>query len=204
MNKIFYSLSSQDIPAFFEDHLAEFMGVMLKYLTFKNPLLEESSSIEEAGILEKVQTSICEIVHLYCLRYEEEFVMLPKFIEQILSLLATTSLAAKYDLVISMALSVITVVAKRPQYSVFFESTETLAVITEKIILPNIQMRDIEEELFETEPIDYVRRDLEGSEMDSRRKAAEDLIRSLVQAHGPKLIPILSTFISSCIHVNLF
>lgn len=201
LNKIFYSLSSQDIPAYFEDHLGEFMNILSKYLVFRNPLLS-SASEDDPSIVEKVQTSICEIVYLYCLRYEEEFVMLPKLVEQLLQLLSTTSMAPKYDLLISMALSVITVVAKRPQNSSLFDTPETLTVIAEKIVLPNIQLRDSDEEQFNEEPLEFVRHDIEGPETESRRRAAEDLIRSLVLVHSSRIIPILSKYIDSCMHVS--
>jgi len=199
MNRIFYSLSAQDLPAFFEDHLSEFMDIMLSYLSYNSDLLGDNNFSEE--VLEKLKTSICEIVHLYCLKYEEDFPMLPRFVERILTLLASTPLDPKFDSLISTALSVLTIVAKRPVYGYFFESQDTLKIIVEKIILPNIQLREAEEELIENDPLDYVRRDLEGSELDSRKKAAEDLIRSLVLLHGDKIAPILSSFIIYCLHV---
>ena len=36
-------------------------------------------------------------------------------------------------------------------------------------------------ELFEDEPIEYIRRDLEGSDSDTRRRAASDLVRGLLE-----------------------
>lgn len=40
LNKIFYSLSSQDLPAFFEDHMVEFMELFKRQYAFRNPLVE--------------------------------------------------------------------------------------------------------------------------------------------------------------------
>ena len=37
--RIFYSLNAVDLPPYFEDHMAEFMGIMSKYLTFTSPSL---------------------------------------------------------------------------------------------------------------------------------------------------------------------
>jgi len=54
--------------------------------------------------LTKSKQDICEIVHLYSIHYEEEFSMLPQFIEHILNLLASTLLAPKFDLLIGISL----------------------------------------------------------------------------------------------------
>jgi len=37
--RIFYHLNFIDLPAFFEDHMDQFMGVFHKYLTYDNPLV---------------------------------------------------------------------------------------------------------------------------------------------------------------------
>ena len=40
MCKIYYSLNSQDMPEFFEDHQKQFMPLLLKYLAYDNALLQ--------------------------------------------------------------------------------------------------------------------------------------------------------------------
>ena len=40
--KVFYSFSFLDLPAFFEDHLAEFMGIFRKYLEYSSPIMQSS------------------------------------------------------------------------------------------------------------------------------------------------------------------
>ena len=44
-----------------------------------------------------------------------------------------------------------------------FEEESTLASICEKIIVPNIEMRECDVELFEDTPEQYVTQDLEGN-----------------------------------------
>ena len=48
------------------------------------------------------------------------------------------------------------------------------------MVIPNLRVRDEDEELFEANPLEYIRRDAEGSDSDTRRRAAGDLVRSLV------------------------
>ena len=51
--------------------------------------------------------------------------------------------------------------------------------ITEQIILPNVILREADVELFEDDPIEYIRRDLEGSDTDTRRRACTDFLKEL-------------------------
>ena len=54
----------------------------------------------EPGLVEKAQLSVCEIIYLYALRYEEEFPSLPAFVDIILQLLSSVTLEPKFDHVI--------------------------------------------------------------------------------------------------------
>jgi exportin-2 (importin alpha re-exporter) len=52
-------------------------------------------------------------------------------------------------------------VVKMPSQKPLFESQQTLEAFCEKIVLPNMTLRTFEEELFEDDPAEYVRRDLD-------------------------------------------
>lgn len=99
MCKIYYSLNAQDIPEFFEDNQVNIMPIFLKYLTYSSPLLEVDSDGDEAGPMERVKTSICEIVDLYTKKYEDVFPALPQFVETIWGLLTRLDSSPKNDLV---------------------------------------------------------------------------------------------------------
>ena len=66
----------------------------------------------------------------------------------------------KFDMLTSNAIQFLASVADRQQYKSLFEDANTLASICEKIIVPNIEMRDVDVELFEDNPEEYIRRDL--------------------------------------------
>ena len=51
--------------------------------------------------------------------------------------------------------------------------------VCEHIVIPNIRLRDDMEEMFEMNWVEYVRRDTEGSDNDTRRRAATDLVKAL-------------------------
>ena len=46
-------------------------------------------------------------------------------------------------------------------------------------MIPNIRIRADQEEMFEMNWVEYVRRDTEGSDSDTRRRAATELVRAL-------------------------
>ncbi|RKP10272.1 Cse1-domain-containing protein [Thamnocephalis sphaerospora] len=193
--KVFYSLNAQDLPEFFEDHMAEFMGIWYKYLTYTNPLVE-STDADEAGPLEKLRASICEIVDLYAKRYEELFPMMPDFISTIWGMLTKLSLDVKNDILACRALAFLATVVKIPRNRSLFDNEQTLKEICEKVVLQNMSMRESDEELIEDEPIIFIRKDLEGSENDTRRKAATDLVQGLQEQFEAQTANIISMYIT--------
>ena len=64
---------------------------------------------------------------------------------------------------VSKAIGFLSSVVKPVRHKELFQSPEILSNICEKIILPNMTLRESDEELFEDDPIEYIRRDLEGS-----------------------------------------
>ena len=54
-----------------------------------------------------------------------------------------------------------------------------LTEVCQKIIAPNMALLTVDEELFDENPFDYVRKDIEGSDADTRRRVSVDLVRGL-------------------------
>ena len=53
-----------------------------------------------------------------------------------------------------------------------------------------------DEELFEDDPLDYIRRDLEGSDSDTRRRSASDFVRGLMEYFERNVTLIVNDYIS--------
>lgn len=51
--------------------------------------------------------------------------------------------------------------------------------VCERIVLPNLRLTQDLQEVFEMNFVEYIRRDTEGSDFDTRRRAATELVRSL-------------------------
>jgi exportin-2 (importin alpha re-exporter) len=195
MCKVFNSLNSQDLPEFFEDNMQTWMGAFNKLLTTDVPLLKTSDD-EDAGVLEQLRSQICDNLGLYAQKYDEEFgPYMPQFVTAVWELLVTTGLQTKYDSLVSNSLQFLRTVADRNHYRHLFEDPNVLASICEKVIIPNMDFRTSDEELFEDNPEEYIRRDVEGSDVDTRRRAACDLVRTLSQNFEAKIMEIFGQYL---------
>lgn len=194
--KIFRSLNAQDFPEEFEDTMEIWMSHFLTLLTYDNALLH--SQTDEAGYLEQVKSQICDNISLFAQNYGENFGdYLPKFVSAVWDLLVSTSLESKYDLLVSNAIQFITAVVQRPQYRSLFENEESLKNICEKIVIPNLFLREVDIECFEDNPEEYIRKDIERSDVDTRRRAASDLVQALSTQFEKEVVAIFSSYVTA-------
>ncbi|GAA5802690.1 Cse1-domain-containing protein [Helicostylum pulchrum] len=193
--KIYYDLNCQDLPEFCEDNLGTFMSLFEKYLIYQNPLLETDDE-EEEGPLEQIKTGICYILELYASRYEDAFPQLQHFVPIVVGLLTNAGAESKYDSMVCKAFTVLTAIVKIDRHSHIFADPVQLSNMCERIALPNIGLRLVDEELFEDNPIEYIRRDLEGSDTDTRRRAAADFIRGLMERFEVQVTKIMSEYVT--------
>ncbi|KAI1005838.1 Importin alpha re-exporter [Podosphaera aphanis] len=200
--KLFYDLSSQDLPPIFEDKLASITSLLHKYLTYENPLLLTDDD-SEAGPLEFLKAGICEVMTLYIQKYEDVFGELCKpFITSTWLLLTSVSSKPKFDILVSKALHFLTAAASLDVHAQNFNNDEDLSLAIEKVIIPNISLRESDIEQFEDEPIDFIRRDLEGSDADTRRRAATDFLQKLLEKFVERVTTVVGRYITH--YLNIF
>ncbi|CRK26364.1 hypothetical protein BN1708_014506 [Verticillium longisporum] len=196
MMKIFYDLSSHDMPPIFETHLSSLSELLHKYLTYSNPLLNTEDD-DEVSVVDTVKADICDVLQLYVIKYDDDFANYTQpFITSAWNLLSTTGLETKYDQIVSEALHFLTAVAGTTKHSSMFASEDVLGQVVEKVILPNVALRESDMEMFEDEPIEFIRRDLEGSDTDSRRRAATDFLRKLQERFEQLVTGVVSKYIN--------
>ncbi|KAJ6438573.1 chromosome segregation protein Cse1 [Purpureocillium lavendulum] len=177
--KIMYDMSCHDIPPIFDENLKSIATLLHKYLDYSNPVLQTDDDTE-TSIVDTVKADICELLELFTTKYDEDWAKYCEpFITSAWNLLSTIGPETKYDAVVSKALHFLTAVASNPKHSGIFNDENVLTQIVEKVILPNVSLRESDLEMFEDEPIEFIRRDLEGSDTDSRRRSATDFLRKL-------------------------
>ena len=194
--KLLYDLSVQDLPPVFEDNMSVLVPLLHKYLRYDNPLLQTDRG-DDAGPLELVKSGIFEVLGLYVQKYEDAFGdYIEKFVASSWSLLTTIGLETKYDILVSKALQFLTSVARIPHHVQSFNNEGVMGQVVENVILPNLNLREADIELFEDEPIEFIRRDLEGSDSDTRRRAATDFLRQLMAQYEKMVTEVTFRYIN--------
>jgi hypothetical protein len=62
-------------------------------------------------------------------------------------------------------------------------------------------VRDEDEEVFEMNPIEYIRRDIEGGDSDTRRRAAADLVKALTDAFEAEVTAMFTGYVTALLQV---
>uniref|UniRef100_A0A915DYI5 Exportin-2 n=1 Tax=Ditylenchus dipsaci TaxID=166011 RepID=A0A915DYI5_9BILA len=181
--KIYHSLVSQDLPEYFEDNLTSWMNGNLQLLKMKLPSIEEIADDSEANALDKLKCVICEITTLFSQRYEDCFGdYTQSFIEVIWQLLVEIDSRIRYDSLVNAALGFLSAISQP---------------ICENVIIKNLSLRNEDVEMYQSEPFDFLKRDIEGSDAETRRRGATDFVRALCKQFEQQIFPILSRAIGT-------
>ncbi|CAL4944019.1 unnamed protein product [Urochloa decumbens] len=185
--EIFYSLNSIDLPEFFEDNMHQWMSEFRAFLTTSYP-----PPVEADGAPDALRAAVCDNLQLYMEKYEEEFrAYLKEFVEAVWGLLmAQTASPSRAQLAVT-AIRFLTTVAESVHHALF-GSPEAMKQICDSVVVPNLRLRDEDEELFEGNWVEYVRRDSEGSDADTLRRAACRLLRGLAANYREQVAALVS------------
>ncbi|GLJ21568.1 hypothetical protein SUGI_0400040 [Cryptomeria japonica] len=188
--RIFFSLNFQELPEFFENHMKEWMTEFRTYLTTPYPAVEDS-------LVDHLRAAICENINLYMEKNEEEFQdYLKDFASAVWGLLMNISTTPSHDRLAVTAIKFLTTVSKSVHH-VLFSGIDVLQQICESIVVPNVMIRDEDEELFEMNHVEYIRRDIEGSDLDTRRRIACELVKGLATHYREHVMGMISMHIQN-------
>ncbi|VVB03515.1 unnamed protein product [Arabis nemorensis] len=175
--RIFYSLNCQDLPEFFEDNMNVWMGEFKKCLTSNYPALE--STADGLTLVDDLRAAVCENINLYMEKYEDEFKgFLNEFASVVWTLLRDVSKSPSRDQLATTAIKFLTTVSTSAHHALF-AGDNVIKEICQSIVIPNVSLRDEDEELFDINYIEFIRRDMEGSDVDTRRRIACELLKGL-------------------------
>lgn len=196
--RIFYSLNFQELPEFFEDHMSEWMVEFKKYLTVRYPALEDSSS-DGLVLVDGLRSAVCENISLYMEKEEELFHgYLSGFVEAVWGLLLVASASSSREQLTVTAIKFLTTVSTSVHHALFARD-DILQQICQNIVIPNVMLRDEDEELFEMNYVEFIRRDMEGSDLDTRRRIACELLKGIALHYKDKVTEKVSFQIKSCL-----
>ncbi|EQC32893.1 hypothetical protein SDRG_09424 [Saprolegnia diclina VS20] len=181
MSRIFFSLNWQDLPEYFEDNIKSWMEAFEFLLKYENNKIADASEEVEVDLITLVHSAVLDNITIYAEKYDEEFgPYLPSFTQTIWHYLSTKlSLFPKHDDVAAKSMKFLRSVALQGINNHLFESESVLSELCNSIVVRNLQLRESDVELFEDNPLEYIRKDIEGSDGDTRRSAATELLRGL-------------------------
>ncbi|XP_071696769.1 exportin-2-like [Rutidosis leptorrhynchoides] len=196
--RIFYSLNKMDLPEFFEDNADRWMNEFKNYLTVRYPAVEDSGA-DGVALVDGLRAAVCDNISHYMEHEEEVFQKyLSGFVEAVWSLLVVVSASPSRERLTVTAIKFLTIVSTSVHHALF-SGDEILQQITQSIVIPNVMLRDEDEELFEMNYVEFIRRDMEGSDIDTRRRIACELLKGIAGNYKEKITERVSAQINSCL-----
>mmetsp|Transcript_114882 Transcript_114882/g.199027 ORF Transcript_114882/g.199027 Transcript_114882/m.199027 type:complete len:964 (+) Transcript_114882:72-2963(+) len=191
---VFYSLNAMDLPEFFEDHKEQYFQAFLSLLKFNHAAVAGSG--DRQGPLEEVKGELCQCFALYTEKYQEEFSpFLLATVQGVWGLLQELSQEEKNDQLVARGIHFLSSAAQTHWPQSPFSDPAVLSGICEKVVFPNILLRDSDMELFEDNPLEYVRRDMEAADLESRRRSSMDLVKAMRRLNEAKVTEILIGYV---------
>ncbi|VDO29264.1 unnamed protein product [Haemonchus placei] len=194
--KVFHSLCFQDLPEYFEDNLKPWVEGFLEIMKMDCPGI--SSSAGEPTFLDELKLEVCEIFTLYAQRFEEEInPFMQNIIQAVWQLVVQTGNETRFDGMVCAALEFLSIICQKSHYESYFVGEGVLQTIAQDVCVKNLHLRQEDLEMFEDEPIEYMKKDIEGTDTLTRRRGAIDLVRALCRKFEERLVPVLAQLVQS-------
>lgn len=153
--------------------------------------------LSSAGPIDNVQVSVVQNLNLYGNKDEEPFLpYLPKFVPFVWNLLMTVTPHSKHDALATTSIRFLSSLIGKLMHRNLFEGEGTLREIFAKIVIPNLVIREIDEERFEDDPAEFILSDMESSDTESRRKCTQELLRAMCRQFEAQTTSICSEHVS--------
>ena len=193
---LFFDFTCLDLPDFITTHLAHFMQSYISVLKFETPLFNNDMS-ESPTILARAKATITEMLTVFLRKFDEDFEdYLERFAEAIWMMLTKLTDGPRDDDLAIAAMDFLAATAQSFKHTVF-QDQQTLHTVCNQIILPNIRIRQSDVEMFEDEPEEYIRRDIEGSDQHTRRRTACEFTHALCKNYQTPVSTIFQEHITS-------
>ena len=132
------------------------------------------------GPIDNVQVSVVQNLNLYGNKDEEPFIpFLPQFTTLVWNLLMTVTPQSKHDGLATISIRFLSSLVGKLMHRHLFEGESTLREIFGRIVIPNLAIREIDEERFMDDPTEFILSDMESSDTESRRKCTQELLRAM-------------------------
>eukprot|EP01065_Artemidia_motanka_P041212 TRINITY_DN5302_c1_g1_i1.p1 TRINITY_DN5302_c1_g1~~TRINITY_DN5302_c1_g1_i1.p1 ORF type:complete len:993 (+),score=288.35 TRINITY_DN5302_c1_g1_i1:81-2981(+) len=194
--EVFSDLTYLDLGSYFETQVQGFMEVFQQLLSFDKPGLAQ---VVEDSPLESMKARVLESLTRFLRQFDDDFrPFLQPFSQQVWGLLATLTLDPASDEMAVGAMDFLSAVAESIHHGVF-QQQQTIHTICEQIIVPNIRLRESDAEMFSEDPEEFILRDIEGSDQDTRRRSACFLVHGLCKNYRASVLGIFQGYVGQLV-----
>jgi len=195
---IFFDLNSVDLIEFFENKMSSWAKLFELLLQTDDKFNIFGSASDVPGPLDRVRTAIVRALKLFNSKYEEEYSKyVPSFVQFVCLLLTTINDDERYDQLAAESIAYLSSVACQQWNAKLFSKTQILNDIVQRILMRNIRLRESDINMYETNGEDWTRRDMEGSDLYTRRRGAVDLVRALCQNFEAEITTIILSHVAT-------
>ncbi|GFE54730.1 importin-beta N-terminal domain-containing protein [Babesia ovis] len=205
ITKILTYIHAVDLPECCEDNAVVYLGNMLELLKFSHPLILQR---DQSGTVTKMKVAITKLMRYYAERYQEVFrPFVFKCIDDMVTLCRGLTQQSEDDDLCSGILDFLTAAAAthwapHDNRSSPFTNGDYLADVIQAIVVPNIGFRECDLFLLEDCPLEFVQRELDTGTGHSRRFAAINFLKKLVNTYGQMVQHILNQFAQNVSSAN--
>ncbi|EDO06384.1 CAS/CSE protein C-terminus family protein [Babesia bovis T2Bo] len=197
ITKILMYIHAVDLPECCEDNVVVYIGSMIDLLLLSDARI---CQVDHQGVVLKMKIAICKLMRYYAERYQEVFrPFVFRCIDDMVTLCRGLGQGSEDDDLCSSILDFLTASAST-HWAPYdgrtnpFTNAECLGDIIRAIVLPNIGFRDCDLFLIEDCALEFVQRELDTGNGHSRRFAAINFLKKLVNTYGQIVQHILNQF----------
>ena len=115
-----------------------------------------------------------------------------KFFTAVWNLLTSTNeKQGRCDQLVPKAIKFLTSVVEKEWHKKLFGNQAAITTSSEKVMIPQLKLRESDLEMFNFTGVEYVRHDMEGSDIDTRQRTTVDFVRGLCKVFEKEMTTIL-------------
>ncbi|KAK7195381.1 CAS/CSE/importin domain protein [Novymonas esmeraldas] len=146
-----------------------------------------------AGVMIEMKSAVLACMTHWLQSYDEDFeAMAPHFIEVVVDMLAHSACSeSSMDDLVVCGLEMLSS-ACRGTTRTYLDDTGKLQRILQQVVRPNLELREEDLETFMHDADEYIQRNMEGSNFHTRRRAAVELVHSMLRHLAERARPLLA------------
>jgi exportin-2 (importin alpha re-exporter) len=139
---------------------------------------------------------VLKAITLFAKKYEPEFGKYAgRFAPLVWQLATSLGEETRYDGVVYASITFLQTLARLGSLKDMFNDESRMRALCERVIIPQLKLRESDEECFESDPIEYIRRDLEASDRETRRRGTVEFVEGLMEHFEQQITNLLKQYV---------